>query len=267
MIMTTNLPKTDDWGIPITLNEEMGHLLEAVSPDDAILMWPITIMGERDAEGTDIHITLNWGKWAGTEEELREALAGLLEGKNTKLPMFTQWVPDEFKGREKSFKVLTVPQIKEFVAGLRRDVDSVFPDHFGSNYMPHVTVSEKLWKAIRDNKLTPQEARVFVGPLELRLGLKKIVLEEGRYPLPQAQKMVLNDMAVNKRRWREWPGGFYVPEGEERARGQERLFSSYVLWGVFRSLLRKGLIVSKVEKGVTYYAITPDGLDQVRGVA
>lgn len=261
------LSMTDDWGIPVTLNEEMGCLLEAVSPDDAILMWPVTIMGERDADGTDIHITLNWGKWTGTEDELRAALAGLLEGVDTKLPMFSQWVPDEFKGREKTFKVLTVPQLKNFVGDLRRKVSEVFPDSFGSGYMPHISISEKLWKTIKDNKLTPQEARISVGDLELRLGTKTLsLLEEGRYPLPKAQRMVLTDMAKNNRRWREWPGGFYVPEGEERARDEERLFSVYVLWHVMRSLLRKGFVDSKTAKGVTYFSITDKGAREV-GVA
>lgn len=82
-------------------------------------------------------------------------------------------------------------------------------------------------------------------------------LEEG-FVLPAAQKMVLRDMLQNKRRWRDWPGGFYVPEGETRAK-EERLFSTYVLWHVIRSLLRKNLITQRLEKGVNYFSVTPEG--------
>ena len=82
-------------------------------------------------------------------------------------------------------------------------------------------------------------------------------LEEA-FVLPAAQKMVLRDMLQNKRRWREWPGGFYVPEGEVRSK-EERLFSTYVLWHVMRSLLRKGLITQKPDKGINYFSVTPEG--------
>lgn len=264
--MTMNLQRIDEWGIPVTLFEEMGILLESAAKDDAILMWPVTILGQREADGYDLHVTLNWSKWNGSEEELRASVEKSLEGMDLTLPSFSEWGTAEFQGREKKFKVLTLPQLKSFVVGLRKAVNTVFQDRFGDAYTPHISVSENLWQHISDNKLTPREAKTKVGNLELRLGDKILEtygstvesLEEARV-VPASQKMVLIDMATNDRAWREWPGGFYAPDGETRARGQERLFSSYVIWHVMRSLLRKGFIDQKVVKGISYFSITPKG--------
>lgn len=265
--MTTNYQMIDEWGIPVTLFEEMGILLESASKDDAILMWPVTILGQREADGYDLHVTLNWGKWTGSEEELRASVSKSLEGQRLNLPSFSEWGTAEFQGREKKFKVLTLPQLKSFVVSLRKSVSGVFQDRFGDGYTPHISVSEELWQHIDSNKLTPKETQLKVGDLELRLGDKILdtygatveSLEEARV-VPASQKMVLIDMAKNDRRWREWPGGFYAPEGELRARDQERLFSNYVIWHVMRSLLRKGLITQKVEKGISFFSITQDGM-------
>lgn len=251
----------NEWGIPLTLNDEMGLLLEAVSPDDAILMWPVEIMGvTHQDDGTEIHITLNWGKWNGTPDELRATLSGLLVGQKTQLPPFSAWSATEFQGRDQVFKVLQIPGLKDFVIQLRKLVSSVFPDNFGPSYMPHITVPTSVWQTVSENKLTPREAKVKVGKLELRLGNKVLEqLEEARFILPKSQKMVLKDMLENKRRWKAFPGGFYAPEDEERSRVQERLFSAYVLYPVIRSLLRKGLIGQKIENNMTFFYPTPEG--------
>jgi hypothetical protein len=264
-----NLAAIDDWGIPSTLLEDMGVLLEGVQPDDAILMWPVTVLGQRESDGVDLHVTLNWGRWDGTEEELRAAVVDVLTGESLKIPRFTQWVPAIFQGKEKKFLVMQLPEVQAFVVKLRKKVADVFQDRFGDGYMPHISVSQSLYDHINNNKITPREAEVKVGDLELRLGdkildtLSESVIAEGRYSLPASQKMVLRDMASNSRRWRDWPGGFYVPEGEERSRDQERLFSTYVLWPVMRSLLAKGMIEQTAKKGIRYFSITAKGEEEM----
>jgi len=254
----------DDWGIPTTLFEDMGLLLEGVSPNDAILMWPVKVLGQRESDGVDLHVTLNWGKWDGTKDDLRASLADLLEGEDLKLPRFSHWVPAVFNGREKKFSVLQLPELQKFVVSLRQKISPVFQDNFGSNYMPHISMSDSLYDHINQHKITPREANIEVGGLELRLGNEILdtlseSIVEGRYPLPASQKMVLSDMIENDREWRDWPGGFYVPVGEERARDQERLFSVYVLWHVMRSLIRKGMVIERKAGNIKYYSITPKG--------
>jgi hypothetical protein len=254
-----------EWGIP-ELTEEMGLLLEAIQPNDAILMWPVTVLGQKEADGYDLHITLIWGKWDQSKEELKEAVSKVLSKKDLKLPSFSSWAPDIFKGQEKSFHVLKIQELKADVDALRKELAPIFNAPLRADYIPHVSVSKSLHDEIVSKKLTPKEAGLKIGDLELRLGQEIIELNsltEARYPLPAAQKMVLIDMVKNDRRWREWPGGFFVPEDETRARGQERLFTTYVLWHVIRSLLSKGLVFLKRENNIRFFEITEKGVQEI----
>ncbi len=253
------------------------YLFEAVGANDAILMWPVKLLDQtKDSEGTRLHVTLNWGQWTGDEDALRVAAYQLLVGHDTTLPRITEWKLDTFKGQQgKTFHVLKIDALSGFVVKLRKAIRSVFPDNFGDAYTPHITVDESTWQQISDQKITPSEAALEVGPLELRRGNKVIEVFEGVVTesnffddlllteakvIPNSQKMVLRDMLENERSWLRWPGGFYAPEDEVRQKGTERLFSVYVAFGPIRGLLNKGLIFqSKDNKGRTSFEPTPDG--------
>lgn len=259
-----------------SIEESGSYLFEAVGANDAILMWPVKLLDQtKDSEGTRLHVTLNWGVWTGDEDALRVAVHQLLVGTETTLPRIAEWNPDVFKGKEKTFHVLKIPSLQKFVANLRKALRSVFPDAYGDAYSPHISIDEKTWNQVVDQKITPSEAALEVGPLELRRGNKVLevfegvvsestlfedLLDEAKLVIPNSQKMVLRDMLENERNWLKWPGGFYAPEDEVRQKGTERLFSVYVAFGPIRGLLNKGLIFqSKDQKGRIAFEPTPDG--------
>jgi 8-oxo-dGTP pyrophosphatase MutT (NUDIX family) len=171
-------------------SERMACLLEAVDPDDAIVHYPVTIGGEHETkEGVPYHITLRWGKWKGTKEELVEAVEKALEGLDTHRPKISTWRPDVFKGKDKTFHVLLVP-VEGHMLKLRDALEPVFGKDPFPEYKPHISVDEELWNEIQKKKLSPGDLMVDVLPLEVRMGNAQLeVLGEAIY---KGRKVRLN---------------------------------------------------------------------------
>lgn len=151
---------------------EPEFLIEAVQADDAIVMFPVSINGKHTRkDGTPMHITLRWGKWKSSGDELADAVTRALEGKAVNPPRVTHWQPDVFKSQagDQKFHVLILDRdarIKE----LRDALEPVFGQDKFKDYKMHITVDEDFWNQVQEKFVLPADVRLEVGALELRLG-------------------------------------------------------------------------------------------------
>ncbi len=150
----------------------MGMLLEGIDPNDAIVHFPVKIAGKtHDPEGKPYHITVRWGKWDGTKQELIQKVREAIKGLSTKRPKITEWRPEIFHGKngDKQFHVLRI-SIDTHVRELYDALSAVFGPSDFPHYKAHVTVERELWDRINDKMLLPGDIGVQVLPLEVAMG-------------------------------------------------------------------------------------------------
>lgn len=175
----------DQWGLPLwgeplteSVRHKMGMILEAVDPNDAIVHYPVELAGKTHTKaGVPYHITLRWGKWDGSREELVQKVQDALHGLDLSRPRVTQWAPEIFRGRDgdKVFHVL-VFQSTAAMKKVRDALSAVFGEDPFPDYKPHITVDEDLWQEISKKFLLPADVGLKILPMEVALGNQTLLV-------------------------------------------------------------------------------------------
>lgn len=154
--------------------ERKRVLVEGVDPDDAILQFPVSIMGkDKKSDGVPYHLTIRWGK-NNDPEKLVQDVTDALKGLDLSPPQVSHLSPQIFHGKDasKTFYVLVSPHVPQSVLDIKHAVDPIFGDDPFDVYKLHVTVDQDLWDKVKKEYLSPGDLRLHVGPLELLRGNK-----------------------------------------------------------------------------------------------
>jgi hypothetical protein len=127
------------------------------------LQWPVKLL---NFESPRCHIT---AKFFGHAELDPSEVAKALEPVSSmagRWGNFFQWEPDRFNDLVYVLKLTAMP----YQLRATHECFRIFKDQFDP-FQPHITVDQRYWLKVRDEKLTPDSEQMEVGELELCLGV------------------------------------------------------------------------------------------------
>lgn len=127
------------------------------------LQWPVKLMGY---ESPRCHITAKFFGHADLDPgEVAKALEPV-SSMAGKWGNYFQWEATRFSEIIPVLKLMAMPyQLRATHACF-----PIFKDQFDP-FQPHITVDERYWLRVFDEKLTPESEQMEVGPIELCLGV------------------------------------------------------------------------------------------------
>lgn len=156
-------------------------LAEDIDPQSKILLWPVSVLGERErSDGYPYHITL---KYFGEGQIPQNKVTQRMDSLDVRPPSGFSLEPFIFgAGTPKEAHVLLLKGVSDRYQKLREAFDDIRPDDF-PEYKPHITVTQDLWERVKEEKLSPADLRIKIFPLEYRIGDNPVHVAKAHDPV------------------------------------------------------------------------------------